>query len=604
MQHTYAPPSETSVVRAARVLVLAPHADDDIFGCGGLLAQLAADGAEVRVLFLTDSSGGDEVTEDQADYARQRHKEAANALAVLGVEHLEHLEIPDGRLVHHIETASEAIQNALLDHRPDLLLSVSPLEVTDDHQAAFAALYRVLSPLRGDSELDAVITDLRILVYEVNRPGFPDLLVDVGPQLPKITAAIREHASQLELHNYLEGALGVRRYRTLSLPSSVEAAEGFRQLRPDDFVTHGPSDLIKSLGGLPEVHEVREGPEISVIVRTKDRPQLLQEALASLAAGNYRRVEVVLVNDGGEPPTVPDSYPLPIVRIDLDTNQGRAAAANAGVESASGEYVAFLDDDDVVAAEHLETLAGLVSAPEVRVAYTDAAVGVYELDPEGGWNEADRRLPYSRDFDPELLLFDNYIPFNTLLIERSLLTEAGPFDTQLEFFEDWDLLIRLSSLSSFHHLRQVTCEYRHFRSGGHQILGEQASQRSDFLAMKARIIDRHRDRHTPELVARVVARLREEAVVPAAEVDGLRFANTELQRTCHRLSVEVGALERRVQDQLEQERLLNEVAEDQEGHLKRLYAEIERLNGIIAEMENTKAWRLHRTVERLRGRAR
>ena len=96
-------------------------------------------------------------------------------------------------------------------------------------------------------------------------------------------------AHKAELHNYLEGALGVRRYRTLSLPSSVEAAEGYRELSPNDFVTHSPSELTRGLGGLPEVHEVREGPEISVIVRTKDRPQLLQEALASLAAGSYRR---------------------------------------------------------------------------------------------------------------------------------------------------------------------------------------------------------------------------------------------------------------------------------------------------------------------------
>ena len=52
----------------------------------------------------------------------------------------------------------------------------------------------------------------------------------------------------------------------------------------------------------------------------------------------------------------------------------------------------------------------------------------------------------------------------------------------------------------------------------------------------------------------------------------------------------------------EQEKLLREVTTDQEEHLKRLYAEITRLNGLISAMESTKAWRLHRTVEKLRGR--
>ena len=71
--------------------------------------------------------------------------------------------------------------------------------------------------------------------------------------------------------------------------------------------------------------------------------------------------------------------------------------------------------------------------------------------------------------------------FNTLLIERRLLDEVGPFDPEFEFFEDWDLLIRLSQRARFHHHRQVTCEYRHFRTGGDQILGAQASQRPDHL---------------------------------------------------------------------------------------------------------------------------
>ena len=81
----------------------------------------------------------------------------------------------------------------------------------------------------------------------------------------------------------------------------------------------------------------------------------------------------------------------------------------------------------------------------MRAAYSDAAVGVYELAGDGGgWRQVERRLPYSRDFDPDLLLLDNYIPLHTLLAERELWLAAGPFDAELPFFEDWDLLIRLA----------------------------------------------------------------------------------------------------------------------------------------------------------------
>ena len=97
-----------------------------------------------------------------------------------------------------------------------------------------------------------------------------------------------------------------------------------------------------------------------MVVRTRDRPQLLAEALDSLARGSYRRVEVVLVNDGGAAPPVPDGYPLELRRVELTENRGRAGAADAGVAAAGGDYVAFLDDDDLAAPEHLATLVGLV----------------------------------------------------------------------------------------------------------------------------------------------------------------------------------------------------------------------------------------------------
>ncbi len=71
-------------------------------------------------------------------------------------------------------------------------------------------------------------------------------------------------------------------------------------------------------------------------------------------------------------------------------------------------------------------------------------------------------MPYSRDFDRDLLLVDNYIPFNTLLMEHDLLRELGrrgpAFARELAVFEDWDFLIRLSAQAPFHQLRRVTCE--------------------------------------------------------------------------------------------------------------------------------------------------
>ena len=625
MNETLQPPGWTERVRAASALVLAPHYDDEVLGCGGLLVQLAAAGAAVRVLFLTDGSGGGERVEDAEAYRRRRREEGVKVCEILGLAGCDHLGLPDGVLDRHLDEAVQGIRRALLSQRPELLLVPSPLEITRDHRAAFASLHRLLAPVRDGDPDQELFQGLRVFLYEVNHPGHPDLLVDVSAEAPVLAQAMAAYASQEERHPYWNAGLGLRRFRTLSLPPGVELAEGYRRLRVEDFTTRSPAQLIRHLGGMPEIHEVREGPRISVVVRTRDRPELLGEALASLAAGEYRRAEVVLVNDGGEPPAVPEGFPLPVVRVDLDENRGRAAAAEAGIAAATGDYVSFLDDDDLAAPEHLTTLAGLVSGPQVRVAYTDAAVAVYELDGDG-WRCRERRLPYSRDFDPEVLLVDNYIPFNTLLIERRLFAEAGPFDPSLPFFEDWEFLIRLSAVVPFHHLARVTCEYRHFRGGGHHVFGERPRERADFLEVKARVLAKHAGRLKPETLARAVDTLRAELVAEREaqaaarrELAALRSDLAALTQTHQELARERDRLEDRfhvlngeasalreereglraeIQRLYDEETKLSATVDDQTGHLGRTYAEIERLNGLIREMESTRAWRLHRWWER------
>ena len=648
------PPGWTETVRAASALVLAPHFDDEVLGCGGLLAQLAAAGAAVRVLFLTDGGGGAAEAGDREAreaYRRRRREEAARAVAVLGVAGWDALDLPDGALDQHPDAAEQGIRRAILTQRPELVLCPSPLEVTRDHRAAFAALHRLLAPLRDSAEgaegrhpADEALRDLRILLYEVNHPLHPDLLVDVSAQESVLEKAMAVYASQEERHPYWNAGLGLRRFRTLSLGPGVKLAEGYRRLRLDDFTTRSPAQLVRHLGGLPEVALVEAGPRISVIVRTRDRPALLAEALESLAVGSYRRAEVVLVNDGGAPPTVPGAFPLEVTRVDLAQSRGRAGAAEAGIAAASGDFIAFLDDDDLAAPEHLATLAGLVGSAGVRVAYTDAAVALYELDglAANGWSCRERRLPYSRDFDPDVLLIDNYIPFNTLLIERALFAEAGPFDPTLPFFEDWDFLIRLAARTPFHHLRQVTCEYRHFRGGGHHVFGERPRERADFLEVKARVLAKHAGRLRPEVLARAVDTLRAEIVeereghaTARRELAAAREENGRRQAALDALAAEHQALSRerfqweerfhavngdlalmqedrrRIETEIqrlydEETRLRAALAEhaargaEQSDHLGRTYAEIERLNGLIRAMESTRAWRAHAWWQRRR----
>ena len=101
-----------------------------------------------------------------------------------------------------------------------------------------------------------------------------------------------------------------------------------------------------------------ENPLVSIIVRTKDRPKLLERALQTVASQTYRPIEVVLVNDGGcdldiKAEKILEDMSLNYIR--LEKNTGRAHAGNIGLGNVNGKYVGFLDDDDEFYPEHVSS---------------------------------------------------------------------------------------------------------------------------------------------------------------------------------------------------------------------------------------------------------
>jgi len=100
---------------------------------------------------------------------------------------------------------------------------------------------------------------------------------------------------------------------------------------------------------------------ISVVVPTHNRHSLLKEAIASLRSQTYGNWELIVVDDGSDPPVIlderesPAANPIRFVR--LPQNEGPSGARNAGIEAASGDLVTFLDDDDLLAGNALELIA-------------------------------------------------------------------------------------------------------------------------------------------------------------------------------------------------------------------------------------------------------
>ena len=207
-----------------------------------------------------------------------------------------------------------------------------------------------------------------------------------------------------------------------------------------------------------------DSPLVSIIVRTFNRPERLQECLQSLARQNYSPFEVVVVNDAGE--DVSHILPvelgaIPYQYVSNSKNMGRTAALNIGVEAATGEYIGFLDDDDVIYPQHIRSLAQTAMPDRLPVVYTNVINVTYQRDPQTQeWKRVHEQLVYSFDFEKDNFLLANYIPITCLLIRKDCFAAVGPFDESLLIYEDWEFLIRLSRKFPFKHIPIITGEYR------------------------------------------------------------------------------------------------------------------------------------------------
>jgi glycosyltransferase involved in cell wall biosynthesis len=204
-------------------------------------------------------------------------------------------------------------------------------------------------------------------------------------------------------------------------------------------------------------------PKVSVIVRTKDRPDLLAEAVGSLRAQTFTDFETLVVNDGGPlPEAALEPAPGRALRIvSPEPPGGRVRALNAGLAAARGTFIAYLDDDDLYRPAHLEALvAALEKEGEFGAAFSGVDQIAQRRGPDGLWRDEALLFHYGRPFDADRILFKNDVPLLALLHRRDLVERTGPFDTAFDLFEDWDFLIRLSRVTRFRRVPETTAVYR------------------------------------------------------------------------------------------------------------------------------------------------
>jgi LmbE family N-acetylglucosaminyl deacetylase len=165
-----------------RVLVLAAHPDDETVGCGGTMALLADQGTAVTVLFASDGDATVGSPHTPAETGRRRRAEAERAVAVLGAT-ARFAGLPDGHLAEHHDELRSAIQAAVDELAPEVVLVPWFLDGHADHRAV------------SDALAGCALGEALVWGYEIWTALVPNRLVDITPAIERKRAALAEHAT-------------------------------------------------------------------------------------------------------------------------------------------------------------------------------------------------------------------------------------------------------------------------------------------------------------------------------------------------------------------------------------------------------------------------
>jgi hypothetical protein len=219
----------------------------------------------------------------------------------------------------------------------------------------------------------------------------------------------------------------------------------------------------------------------SIIITTHNRPHLLPQAVSS-ARGSGTDVEIVVVDDASKDETANVCRGLSdIVYVRVERNQKVADARNVGLLASTGDFISFLDDDDLRLPQSLDfQIEALEATPEAALVYGRMLVSNQEGATIGG--------PY-----PEVcpqgdvfwnLLERNFIPCGAVVVRRSCINSLGLLDGSIPGLDDWDLWIRLAELYKVAAVERPVMIWREPTPGS----GQGSSNTVKLIALSTRLL--------------------------------------------------------------------------------------------------------------------
>lgn len=208
------------------VLVLSPHFDDDIFGCGGTLYKHALSGDRISIVYFTDGREGNPSISDKTVVEKMRKEEAKKATSILKISNLLFLDQPDSKLKPN-SALIKKLDDILSMIKPDLIYIPSFLDNHIDH----FELNRIFLHLSS-----VVDFNCNVCAYELWTPLLPNIVVDISQVISKKREAAEQYQSQIKQVDYVNTMLALNRYRSITVLKGQGYAEAFFYTSSEEYI--------------------------------------------------------------------------------------------------------------------------------------------------------------------------------------------------------------------------------------------------------------------------------------------------------------------------------------------------------------------------------
>jgi len=189
-------------------------------------------------------------------------------------------------------------------------------------------------------------------------------------------------------------------------------------------------------------------PKISVVIPAYNAAKTIKETIQSVLNQTFTDFELIIINDGSQDATleIVESIPDPRIRLFCYPNAGPTVSRNRGIFQAVGDYISFIDADDLWTPDKLESQFNALQAnPQAAVAYS----WTNSIDERGKLLRRGFYVELNGDVYKTLLVINFLENGSNPLIRRTALVEMGGFEESLTHGEDWDMWLRLASSYDF-----------------------------------------------------------------------------------------------------------------------------------------------------------